>query len=1209
MFQVIYNHEIQFWLKKLLIYFFALFLMGLSLVSVWGMASEATDFDIVIQNSSYKLYYIINFINQLMLFIIPTIIGMSIYRDYSSRMYRFLYAYPFNKRDYLLAKFSSAFTIVFIISLATGLGAFIGTIMPGVNKNALKAFEIIDYLHIYFIYTLPNVLLMSIIVFAIVTFSRNIFIGFIAIILLTILNRILSSVLNAYELYNLAIILDPFGEAGIKNSIRFWTLEERNNLPLPFSSLILVNRFVWITITVILGIITYRKFEFNQFISSFSKNTKSNISASDRLKKIKKLEIPKVKYNFSFKTQIKSIWKLSHFDFTYIVKSWPFISLVLVGGIMVYLQQSQMAPKYGFEIYPTTAQMLQVPLFIFSTTINLVTFLYMGIIIYRAKHARIDAIIDTTAQSNWVFASSKLLAIFRVQLVLLFLVLITGIIAQFAQGYYRFEIGHYLYELFFLHFLHFAIWAAMALFIFTIVKNLYLSFFITGLIPVLILMLPEIANTLKLDWLKESVLQFNMVPDMFLGFEYSDFNQYGTQLVIYFLYKFYWIWLSIFLIILSIIFWKREITFGLKERFRSAINNSSKWIYVGLSLSIISFISLGAKIYHEEHHVSITNVSEQEQDGFAVHNEINYKKYKNLAQPRISKVYVDMNINPVARDFIAQGRLYFVNKSNKPIDTIIVAKNYIDSTRITILNNHKMIIKDSIMRYELISLNSSLEIGDTLYMNFSVRNYPNSLLHNNSRVLRNGTFINSRIIPKLGIRNVFLKNANKRKKYGLEELYINPATGLDSSQLDFRFSENNMEYVDYESRITTTADHMAFTVGDLISTEKKNNIVTYHYKSNQAIRNSYAWISGNYVHKKDSINGILLNAYHHKNHAHNYQSIFSGLKASIRYCEKHFTDLQHEEINIIEFPLSYGSYATIVGNMMPYSESQFLCSHKHHDKNSFNFLYYSSAHEVSHYWWGQQIDPANIPGAKLITESVAEYIANRVFEKEIGIDNLLKTRKKLLNIYLETRASKMDEIPLVEVLENQEYIAYQKGSIVLNHLSTYIGEDRFNEILKSYLIKHSNNKTPFAHANSFVRHFETNTPDSLKYLISDLFHTITLYDNVINNSITEKSKGKYTTQIDFTISKFRSDRTGKKFYSDEYLDEIKEKDTRSLSLNDYIMVQLKGEENENKDFLIKVKSIKNTRKFDTSFKPKEIIIDPYYLLIEKNKKDNHKINI
>ena len=73
-----------------------------------------------IVNSPYGIIGLFGGLSGLLIFLYPSIIGVSVYRDYQSEMHTILYSYPFTKLEYLSAKFFSGIfvinTIVLIIA-------------------------------------------------------------------------------------------------------------------------------------------------------------------------------------------------------------------------------------------------------------------------------------------------------------------------------------------------------------------------------------------------------------------------------------------------------------------------------------------------------------------------------------------------------------------------------------------------------------------------------------------------------------------------------------------------------------------------------------------------------------------------------------------------------------------------------------------------------------------------------------------------------------------------------------------------------------------------------------------------------------------------------------------------------------------------------------------------------------------------------------
>ena len=1201
MFTTILKHELTYWSKNPLPYIFGIFLFLITFISIWGMSAEGTSgSNVVIVNSAYKIIKNTNFMSLLMIFMLPAIIGTSIFRDFKSKIYAFLYSYPFSKKDYLSAKFLSAFIIVTILISLLGLGYTLATMMPYTNNALLISNNLLTYVKLYFVFLIPNMLFFSLFVFAVVAFTRNIYIGFISLILFIILQSVLSGLLAGNEWNFITTLLDPTADKAIKQATQYWTIQEQNFSSFPITKTIILNRLFWFLVSLGIMFFVYAKFEFSQFSGSIKKAKKSKLTNhTNAQSKIRQINIPSVNYNFSFLNKCLTSWRLSNIDFKYIVFSLPFLAILISGFLMVLFLQYDMNPKDGVYMHPSTAEMLKMPMFFFSGVINLITFLYTGILIYRAKLSKMEGLVNITPQPNWVMMLSKLFAILKVQLLLLALVMLTGLIVQTYNGFYRFEIAHYLFELFILQFMHFSIWACLAIFIHSLFDNMYLSFFVLILIPIDILILPSAANFIGLDFMTESIFQFNTVPDQYIGFEYSDLNGYGSQLPKYFLYKSYWLLAGFLLLTSSLLFWKREYFYSFSEKISFAKIQFSKKLGAMIIISAIAFISMGATIYYQENYVAKINFSQEDQDKGYAENEKKYGHLIGKIQPKMVKANINMDIYPKTQAYKASGTLYYINKTTEPIDTIIVAKSFKENSKVNILNLHQLIAEDNDLKYHIVKLQKSLEFGDTLAMNIEIENFPNSMIFKNSRILKNGTYFNKNILPVLGARNWILSSAKKRKRYGLKPNSNNIPLS-ETELLGYKNINNNAGRIEYETIVSTSLDQQAFSMGVLQNKWTENDRNYFHYKSDGKIANDISWLSGTYENENKSSKHQHLELYYHKNHSQNNPHFFNGMSTSLDYCSDWFGALSYDTLKLVEFSVEQGTYATVNGNLVPYSESQFMCNVGHHKNENFNFPFHTSAHEIAHLWWGKRINPANVPGGKLITESMADYIAFKVTEHEYGYDEAFELRKTYLNLYLKARTQSKNERPLISAELHQDHLNYQKGSYQLYALSEFIGEQNLNTAFAKFEKKHRFSEPPFPASREFVNAISEACPDSLKYLIYDMFETITLYENSLENQTSnEMSNGYFETTVAFNITKYRANEAGKKSYSDNGIDSLKYNNFNSLPLNDYVQLGLYNTDNK----LVTLKTIKatdiyNQKTFITDQFVHQIIIDPNLLLID-----------
>jgi len=366
------------------------------------------------------------------------------------------------------------------------------------------------------------------------------------------------------------------------------------------------------------------------------------------------------------------------------------------------------------------------------------------------------------------------------------------------------------------------------------------------------------------------------------------------------------------------------------------------------------------------------------------------------------------------------------------------------------------------------------------------------------------------------------------------------------------------------------------------------------------------------------ISKILMYDFHYNDR------MIKGIKKSLEYYTENFGPYQHKQARIIEFPRTGGGFAQSFANTIPYSEAVGFIAHvKDEDENAVDYPFSITSHEMAHQWWAHQVIGANVQGATLMSESLSEYSSLKVLEHEYGKSQMRMFLKDALDSYLMGRTFESKKEQPLMYNENQQYIHYNKGSLVLYALSDYIGEKNMNNALKKYRDKVAYQEAPYTNSIEFVSYLNEATPDSLKYMIKDMFETITLYDNRIKNFSSKKlPNGKYEVTIDALVSKYRSDEKGKRSFKDEsgktltYKGKGDKHAIESYPLNDYVEVgvfgeqTVKGKVKEKELYLKKHKITQIDNKFViiVDEKPVEVGIDPYNKLIDTNSNDNRRKN-
>lgn len=189
------------------------------------------------------------------------------------------------------------------------------------------------------------------------------------------------------------------------------------------------------------------------------------------------------------------------------------------------------------------------------------------------------------------------------------------------------------------------------------------------------------------------------------------------------------------------------------------------------------------------------------------------------------------------------------------------------------------------------------------------------------------------------------------------------------------------------------------------------------------------------------------------------------------------------------------------------------------------------------------------------------------------------------------------ERPLMKT-ESQQYIHYQKASVVMYYLKEMVGERNVNTALKNLIDTYAYKSPPYPTANAAVAEFRKVTPDSLQYLIHDMFETITIFNNRALEAKYKKVGGEYEVKIKASFEKFRCDSIGSE---------------TKIPISDYVDVGIfakpTGDAKLGKVLLrkrVKVTKKDNVFTFRTKELPYQAGVDPYNYLIDRVTEDNIK---
>ena len=111
--------------------------------------------------------------------------------------------------------------------------------------------------------------------------------------------------------------------------------------------------------------------------------------------------------------------------------------------------------------------------------------------------------------------------------------------------------------------------------------------------------------------------------------------------------------------------------------------------------------------------------------------------------------------------------------------------------------------------------------------------------------------------------------------------------------------------------------------------------------------------SARYAVANDRWNDVALQVFYHPPHDFNVARMIEASKKSLDYFTREFSPYQYQQFRILEFP-AYETFAQSFPNTIPYSEGIGFIADLTDDKY-IDYVFYVTAHELAHQWWGHQI--------------------------------------------------------------------------------------------------------------------------------------------------------------------------------------------------------------------------------------------------------------
>ncbi len=1117
------------------------------------------------------------------MFLVANFVGGTAVRDISHKMDGIMLSTPVSKTAYLWGRLAGALLFCLLVFAAAPLGMLIGSFWPTVDAERLGPTMLSPYFWSYVVFVIPNFLFCSVLFYAMALKARSMMGMYLGIIGFFILYEMSGTLLANPEWLSVAALLDPFGVGAFRELTRYWTPFERNTQLVPLTGDLLTNRVLWLSISAVILALTHWRMDIRKPIQLKQRKTKID-------KQTVPVPVALHRPNPAANNEWLRLRTRIGFEVAQIVKSAPFAILCLFSVFSLLTIFFDSNGMFGTDNWPVTRDMSEYIIGVFVTMALIVVTYYSGETVWRERQLGIGDIVEATPIKNWTIYFPKMIGLTTVTVVLTLTGIAFTVAYQIIKGYTHFEWGVYAGLLSLQFVLPMAMMSVLAVFMQVLSPGkyigmlLFVAFFITNL-------------TLRQFGFEHHMWQFASTPST----TYSDLNQYGHFLRGELWYNVYWSMFCTILLVLGFALWPRGREYALKHRIRTAPRQMGRVGIAAMIVAAVGFVSTGFYIYHNTRVMNDYLTQNQRMDKQAEY-EKKYAQYKTNRVPTITDVVVNVDFYPGERRVASKGHYLLQNNNNVPLHKVMLTWDAGKHRHLKFsVPQAKEVDRDDEFGVTWLVFEPALQAGEKTRMEFEFERANVGFVdsaHDN-RVVANGSFVNnSEIMPHFGYnKEAQLVDRHERRKRDLpapERM----AKLEDSSQYGNSFTGPEADFINFETVISTSSEQTAIAPGYLQREWTENGRRYFHYKMDAPMMNFFAFLSGTWQVTRDLHNGIKIEVYHHPTHDKNVQRMIEATKSSLDYFGKQFSPYQHRQVRILEFP-RYEQFAQSFANTIPYSEDiGFLADLR--DPDSTDYVYFVTAHEMAHQWWGHQVSEANVQGGAVLSETLAEYSAYMVMEEKLGKDHLRKFLKFELDRYLRGRITEvLEEMPLYRA-ENQTYIHYQKGGIVMYALRDRFGADVINAALRNFLQEYQYKSDPYPTTLDLLRHLKAVIPVADHDFIADLFERITIFDLKVKTATAKKlDSGQYELQLVIDANKFYADGKGEE---------------TKASINDQFDIGVfsadpdKAKGSEHVLHLSKhtIKTGENTITLLLDRLPEYAGIDPYIKMIDRQADDNLK---
>lgn len=1048
---------------------------------------------------------------------VAAISGSAACRDIEEGMSPLVYSTPVPKALFLASRWLASLLVVCIVVAGVPIGLLVGAKLPFLESERLGAWSLWNGVAPYVGWILPNLVFQSSLFFGTAALTRRMFPNYIGGVLLLV--GYLGSQALVRDLDNelLAAMIDPFGLGAFGHQTRYWSPHERNTLlPWP-TGWSLANRGMWAAVGLTWLLVAARMARLDHEGWTLPLLRRRRPPAEALEVHPASVVVPAATLRFDGPARLSQLVALTDRSFRDVLGHRYFWAFVAASVLFQLLNTEVIGSMYGTDTWPVTYQVLEVLEGTLQLFVLVVLTFYAGDLVWHERDHGSAPLLDSLPLPDALPLIAKSLALFAVVVGLHLTVPVVGMATQLASGWTDLQPGLYAESLS-LAAISWIPFVALTLAIHVLVNQKVLGHLLLVLLWVGISFRGALGFDYHLFW-------FGADP----GRSYSDMNGFGTQLLPFFLFQSLWTTWGLLLLVLGRLFWVRGSGGTLRGRVSEALRRFGRGERVAVAVGALGVAGLSGAIVWATA-VARPYQSRVDQVRERVRYERTYKaEWEAAAHPKVEGVELTVDLYPRTGRVVSAGTLTTRNRTPDAITRVLIGLPTAPSLATLAFDRPATVVElDAPLGLFVVTPAEPLPPGEVLAITFRI-DTPDPGFDNggqNTTIVGNGSFVHSNaLVPALGYDpTTELSQKAERRKYDLPERprmrdLDDPVGRLTN------YVEDDGDRVAFRAVVSTDDDQLPLAPGRKVEehTEGGRRIATF--EAEEPILDFFSFLSGRWEVRAGAAGAVAIEVYYHPDHPFNVDRMIDATRDSVTSFGERFGPFQYGQIRIVEFP-RYESYAQSFPSTIPFSEAIGFIARVVDPAEDIDYPYYITAHEVAHQWWAHQVIAGNTQGATVLSETLAQYSALTQMRAAFGPDHVHRFLRYEQDRYFQGRSLEREkEVPLLRV-ENQGYIHYQKGGVVLYALAQAVGQDRLDAAIRSFLGEWKNQGPPYPTARDFLEHLRRELPEA-DALLTDTFERIVLYQNrTVAATARANGDGTWTVTLKLALGKTVADPLG-----------------------------------------------------------------------------------